>query len=187
MLTALLDASVLYPAPLRDFLMHLAVQEAFRARWSNQIHDEWIRNVLKNRPDLKVTRLERTKLLMNQNAKNSLVTHYELHIQRLHLPDSDDRHVLAAAIQTHADVIVTANLRHFPKKNLAEFGIRPLHPDDFILELLNTQTNEVLTAIHQQQRSLINPSVSLQTILDTLEQQGLARSTKQLALLLKID
>ena len=107
MIKAVLDASVLYPAPLRDLFMHLAVQEVFRARWTNLIHDEWIRNVLKNRPDLTFARLERTKNLMNENAKNSLVTHFEHRIEALSLPDSDDRHVLAAAIQTKADVIVT--------------------------------------------------------------------------------
>jgi hypothetical protein len=40
------DACVLYPAPLRDFLMWLALSGAFRARWSAQIHDEWKRNLL---------------------------------------------------------------------------------------------------------------------------------------------
>jgi hypothetical protein len=40
--TALFDACVLYPAPLRDLLMHLAVTDLFRAKWTDQIHDEWI-------------------------------------------------------------------------------------------------------------------------------------------------
>lgn len=50
--TAVYDACVLYPAPLRDLLMHLALSDLFRAKWTNEIHDEWIRNVLKDRPDL---------------------------------------------------------------------------------------------------------------------------------------
>lgn len=49
---ALFDACVLYPAPLRDLLMSLAIEDIFRAKWTEQIHDEWIRNVLRNRPDL---------------------------------------------------------------------------------------------------------------------------------------
>ncbi len=47
------DACVLYPAPLRDFLIRLAATGLFSAKWSNQIHDEWIRNVIKQRPELK--------------------------------------------------------------------------------------------------------------------------------------
>lgn len=50
--TAFYDANVLYPAPLRDFLMHLALTGAYRARWSVQVHDEWKRNLLINRPDI---------------------------------------------------------------------------------------------------------------------------------------
>ena len=46
--TAVFDACVLYPAPLRDFLMWLALSGRFRARWSDLIHDEWVRNLLKN-------------------------------------------------------------------------------------------------------------------------------------------
>jgi hypothetical protein len=50
--TAIYDACVLYPAPLRDFLMELALTDLFRARWSEDIQQEWMRNVLKNRFDL---------------------------------------------------------------------------------------------------------------------------------------
>jgi hypothetical protein len=35
--TALLDANVLYPAPVRDILMQLAVIDLFRAKWSADI------------------------------------------------------------------------------------------------------------------------------------------------------
>ena len=63
--TAIFDACVLYPAPLRDFLMWLAITDLFRAKWTDEIHDEWIRNVLKNRPDLTKERLQRTRTLMD--------------------------------------------------------------------------------------------------------------------------
>ena len=48
-LGAFFDANVLYPSGLRNFLMHLALTGIFRAHWSAQVHDEWIRNLLKNR------------------------------------------------------------------------------------------------------------------------------------------
>ena len=53
-LTALFDACVLYPAPLRDLLMRLAMSDLSRARWSATIHDEWTEAVLRTRPELKV-------------------------------------------------------------------------------------------------------------------------------------
>ena len=45
--TVIYDANVLYPAPLRDFLMRLALTDLFRARWTEEIHDEWIRNLIR--------------------------------------------------------------------------------------------------------------------------------------------
>lgn len=55
--TVIYDACVLYPSALRDFLIQLAMTDLFKARWTNQIHDEWMRNLLKNRPDLTSDRL----------------------------------------------------------------------------------------------------------------------------------
>ena len=50
--TVVYDACVLYPAPLRDLLMRLALTDLYRARWSDQIHEEWITAVLRNRPEV---------------------------------------------------------------------------------------------------------------------------------------
>jgi hypothetical protein len=71
-LVVVYDACVLYSAPLRDLLMHLALIDLYQAKWSNQIHEEWIRNVLANRPELKRVQLERTRELMDQNILDSL-------------------------------------------------------------------------------------------------------------------
>ncbi len=60
---------------------------------------------------------------MDKNAEDALVTGYEDLIEGLHLPDLDDRHVLAAAIRGRADVIVTANVRDFPTEILTPFEI----------------------------------------------------------------
>jgi hypothetical protein len=96
---AFLDASVLYPAPLRDLLLELAVSDLYRAKWSDAVHEEWITAVLENRPDLTRAQLERTRDLMNAHARDALVTDFEQLIDILELPDPDDRHVLAAAIR----------------------------------------------------------------------------------------
>ena len=85
--TVFLDASVLYPAPLRDLLMELAVSDIYRAKWSDMVHKEWIRAVLHNRRDLTRARLERTRNLMNAYARDALVTDFEQLIDILVLPD----------------------------------------------------------------------------------------------------
>ncbi len=97
--TAVFDACVLYPAPLRDLLMSVALTEQFHARWTSEIHDEWVKNLLKQREDLTEAKLQRTVELMNAAVPDCLVENYEGYIDSLELPDLDDRHVLAAAIK----------------------------------------------------------------------------------------
>ena len=130
--TVLYDACVLFPAPLRDLLMRLALRDLFRARWTQRIHEEWIRNACHKRPTLNRTSLERVAALMNQAVLDCLVEGYEPLMSGLTLPDENDRHVLAAAIKGQAEVIVTFNLKDFPLKFLMTFGIQAQHPDNFI-------------------------------------------------------
>ena len=111
-----LDANVLYPAPLRDSLMHLRLTRAFQAHWTNQIHDEWTRNLKRVRPEITNAQLQRIRDLMNHHARDALVTGFEKRIRGLTLPDPDDRHVLAAAIHVSATHIVTFNLKDFYEK-----------------------------------------------------------------------
>jgi hypothetical protein len=121
--TVIYDACVLYPAPLRDFLMRLALTDLYRARWTDMIHDEWTDNVLKQRPDLKAEDLERTRSLMNAHVRDSLVTGFEHLIPAVELTDPDDRHVVAAAIHGGASLIVTFNLKDFPPEQLKRYNL----------------------------------------------------------------
>jgi predicted nucleic acid-binding protein len=180
MLTALYDACVLYPAPLRDFLMHLALTDLFTARWTDQIHDEWIGALLVQRPDLARAQLERTRKLMNSHVLDCLVTEYEGLIASLVLPDPKDRHALAAAIHSDASVIVTYNLKHFPREYLEQFGIEAQHPDLFIIHLLDLAPSQVYIAAKRQRTSLKNPPKTVEEFLDTLSGQQLPETVARL-------
>jgi predicted nucleic acid-binding protein len=171
----LYDACVLYPAPLRDLLMWLALSDLFRAKWTDRIHDEWIRAVLRDRPELKGN-LERTRSMMNAHVRDCLVTGYEPLIETLDLPDSDDHHVLAAAITTHADLIVTKNLGDFPAARLAPYGIEARHPDTFVRNLLELDEESALAAVAEHRASLQNPPKSPDEYLDTLLAQELPKT-----------
>ena len=144
--------------------MHLAMTGLFRARWSNGVHEEWITALLRNRPDLSREKLERTRLLMDKHAPDALVTGYEDLIEGLQLPDTDDRHVLAAAIRGRADVIVTVNVRDFPAAALALFQIQAQHPDEFIGHLLDLGPGIVMEAVRRHRESLKNPAKPLRSI-----------------------
>lgn len=171
--SALYDSCVLYPAPLRDLLMQLALSDLFRARWTDRIHDEWIRNVLKNRPDLTLKQLTRTKTLMNSHVRDCLVIEYEWLVPSLNLPDRDDRHVLAAAIKGEADVIVTTNLSDFPESVLNKYEIEAQHPDNFISDLIDLNPFKVAAAAETCQKRLKNPPKSIDEYLEILLKLGL--------------
>jgi PIN domain len=178
--TVFYDANVLYPAELRNFLMHLALTGMFRAKWSSDVHEEWIRNLLKNRPDLTREKLERTRQLMDKAAPDALVTGYQHLIPGLLLPDKDDRHVLAAAIRCGASLIVTSNLADFPQEALSPFDIDAQHPDEFILHLLDLTPGLVIEAAHNHRTSLKNPPKAVEEYLDSLESQGLTQTASAL-------
>lgn len=179
--TAVFDACVLYPAPLRDFLMWLALSGRFRARWTAQIHDEWVRNLLKNRPELNPAHLQRTVDLMNQAVPDGLVTGHESLIAGLTLPDPDDRHVLAAAIRCSAGVIVTFNKRDSPTETLAPFGVEVQHPDEFIDNLFDLDPAVVVAAAQKQRSTLKSPPIDAERYLDILRKQGLIQTVKDLS------
>ncbi len=113
---AVLDACVLYPAPIRDILLNLAEQDLFSPKWSETIQEEWLRNLILNRPDLTRKKLERTVKAMNGAFPKAMVKSFNSLISSLELPDPDDRHVLAAAIKSEANLIITFNLKDFPQK-----------------------------------------------------------------------
>lgn len=176
----ILDACVLYPAPLRDLLIELAASGLFRARWTAQIHDEWMRNLLANRPDLTLDQLLRTRTLMDLAVPDCLVDGYEGLVEALDLPDVDDRHVLAAAIKSASAAIVTFNLRDFPRPATDRYDVEAIHPDDFLHHQFGLNAAAVLVAVQSCRSRLKRPPRTAAEYLATLEQQGLTKTVATL-------
>jgi hypothetical protein len=174
------DACVLYPAPLRDFLLRLAVTGLFAAKWTERIHQEWTAALLRERPELG-DRLDRTRQLMDEAVPDSVVTGYESLEPALSLPDPGDTHVLAAAIRAGAQGIVTFNLKDFPEEALAPFAIEAIHPDRFIESQFDLHTSAVVGAARQQRLALKNPPKGPEEYLETLATQGLVVTADRLA------
>jgi hypothetical protein len=177
---AVYDACVLYPAQLRDLLMRVAMSDLFKARWTDRIHDEWTRNLARQRPDIDPAQLARTRSLMDRAVPDCLVTGYEAHIAELDLPDPDDRHVLAAAIHAQAGVIVTLNIRDFPREAVAQYGIEVQHPDEFLSHLFDLAPQAVCQAVHEMREALRQPPKSVDQLLGDLLAAGLATTVASL-------
>ena len=163
--TVIFDANVLYPAPLRDLLMSVALTEQFRAKWTNEIHDEWSRNLLKNRSDITEVQLQKIIKLMNAAVPDSLVDNYDGFIECLNLPDPNDRHVLAAAIKCNADVIVTNNLKDFPAEELKKYDVEAQSPDVFLNHLYDLNPTAFCSAVRQQRERLKKSNVHSRSII----------------------
>ena len=170
--TVVYDACVLYPAPLRDLLLEIAISELVAARWTEDIHDEWSRNLLLNRPELK-EKLSHTKALMDRAVPDALVEGYHGLIDGLVLPDKGDRHVLAAAIKCNAQIIVTFNLKDFPDDVLLNYGMEAMHPDEFLEHQFGLSQGVVISCAKRVRARLKNPVITSEEYLEILASQRL--------------
>ncbi|SRR6266566_3705205 len=144
------DANVLYPNTLRDLLIRISQAGLVQAKWTNEILDEMLRALTRNRPDIPSDKLDRLRQLMNGAIRDCLVSGYEPLVEGLKLPDPADRHVLAAAIKAGAQVTVTANLKHFPATDLREWGVEAKSPDDFVLDQVGIDGRPVAACVQQR-------------------------------------
>ena len=173
---ALYDANVLYPGSLRDLLVRLGQSGLFQAKWTEQILDETFEAIARDQPELE-GKLTRTRRLMNEAIADVMVTGYEPLIPSLDLPDPDDRHVLAAAIVCNAQLIVTANLRHFPDAGLERFNIEAQSPDEFVINLIELAPALVVNIMKDQALALTRPKTTFEELLERLRGAGLPRAT----------
>ncbi len=166
--TAMLDANVLVPIRLTDLLIQLAVDDLFRAKWTLEIHREWMKTVRRLYPDIGQQRVERRRDQMDAETRDALVYGYETIIEALNLPDDNDRHVLAAAIVGHCDVIVTYNLKDFPSEALLKFDIEAQHPDIFLANHLDLFPRRFCEALHKVRQRHQKKTYSFKEYLERL-------------------
>jgi hypothetical protein len=160
------DANVLYGSTLRDLLLQLGVDKIVSLRWTEAVHLEWSQALVRSRPDL-ADRVERTRGIMLDALPEALVLDYEHRVDDLDLPDPNDRHVLAAALESGAQLILTSNLRHFPAEAMPA-GVAAIHPDTLLSLLLAADPAPVLAAISKVRHRMAKPPMSPAEFLDAL-------------------
>ena len=173
------DACVLYPAPVRDLLMEIAVSGLVRAKWTEQIHQEWMSSLVADRPHIE-SRIQQTRRLMDVAIPDALVKHYESLIDGITLPDPKDHHVLAAAIKCGAQMIVTANLKDFPEDYLAPYGMEAVHPDQFIEQQFGLNQDAVIGCAKRIRARLQNPEKSADQYFEILSSSRLPATAASL-------
>jgi predicted nucleic acid-binding protein len=170
-LAVVLDACVLIPASLRDALLYPAVLHVYRPLWSAQILDEVRRNLLELKRGQPITPESADKLIhdLRRAFPAALVTEHVPLIESM-TNDPKDRHVLAAAVAAHAQVIVTTNLKDFPSEALAPHQVEAQHPDVFLSRQFDRDPDQMRLALESQIRKLRKPPRTYDEVLDTLAQ-----------------
>ncbi|QAY59536.1 PIN domain-containing protein [Microbacterium protaetiae] len=169
---AVLDACVMVPVSLCDILLRLAEERMFRPIWSERILDEATEAITEVHPDLDEGLVRRRVQYMTESFPGACVSGTEQLELSLRLPDPDDRHVLAAAIRSRADAIVTANLKDFPDATLSAFDVEAIHPDDFLMSQLDMRGRVVMDVLHAQAAATRNPTLSVDDVLTSLVRAG---------------
>lgn len=175
------DACILYPFHLRNIVVQIAVDRLVGARWTDEIHDEWIRSVVANMPAIPIERLQITRRLMNDALPGAMVTGYQRHIRTVTLPDPDDRHVVAAGIAGGASIVLTWNLRDFPAREMKKHGLRRQTPDAFLVDLCDQAPDLTLASLANARRNLSKTRVSASDFVNIVKNQGLIRLSAQIA------
>lgn len=171
--TAVLDACVLYGAYPRDLLLTFMEESLFIGHWNEQILDEYSRNLIKNRPEL-INKVNRTIKLIKEFFPEALVEGFESLEQSLELPDPNDRHVLAAAIQSESQFIVTHNLKDFPNGYLAEFNVEAISLDWFLYSVINDQEEVAKIAFLKMVGRYKKEPKTPEAIIERLEKEPLS-------------
>lgn len=115
---------------------------------------------------------------MDLSFPSATVEGYEHHLPSIHLPDPGDAHVLAAAVECGADVIVTCNLSDFPFAEVLLFGITPLHPDDFVIRLMECYPDAVCAVVRRHRAGLRKPPLSQEQYVGALDRCGLQKTAR---------
>jgi predicted nucleic acid-binding protein len=180
--TVVLDTNVVYPVIIRDILFWFAYHDLYTPKWSQHIFEEWKRVMMQKG----VSEDNANKRIAKANLAfpDALVQNYKSLIANLHLPDKDDRHVVAAAIKTNAHLIVTNNIKDFPNQYLQTFGLIAKTADDFLTDIIDLNQDTARNAFKEMVLNKKNPKQDEFEVLKLLRNAGLSDTANYLHALL---
>ncbi len=180
--TCVLDTNVIYPIDVRDLLFWFASYDLFTPKWSKHIFEEW-ENAMK-RKGVSTMEIEKRISKAHLAFPDALVENYESLVNSLTLPDEKDRHVLAAAIKTNANMIVTNNIKDFPNDYLSSFGLTVKSADDFLTDTIYLNNELAIEAFRALVLNRTNPNLDEFEVLDRFRNNGLGDTANYLHSLL---
>jgi hypothetical protein len=155
-------------------LLWFAYHDLYTPKWSKHIFDEWFDAMI--RKGVSEEEALRRTSIVNAAFPDALVKSYEPLIKSLSLPDIKDRHVLAEAIKANANMIVTNNLKHFPKDVFSGFGLSARYADDFFTFIIDHDQKISLKAFRDLVRNKKNPPLDYFQVLNIFRKNGLNKT-----------
>lgn len=170
-----LDATVLFSVTKSCLLMWMAQEGLFRPQWTEMIEDEALRN-LEKKYDNRARKGGESRISDMRNAIDEpLIQNFEHLIDQIVLTkDPDDRHVVAAAYHTGAELIITENLPDFPEDELAPYGVKAINTDHFLCDLYDINPDKVVGAVKKYRINFKNPPLDKDYILKLLVRNKLS-------------
>jgi len=169
--TCVLDTNIILPIEIRDLLFWFAHDDLYTPKWSKHIFDEW-EDVMR-RKEVSDAEIKKRIGWANKAFPDAMVHNYENLINGLTLPDPKDCHVLAAAIKTNANIIVTNNLKDFPKEYLNTFGLSAKSADDFLTDTIDLNPDVAVLSFRKLVMNRKNPDLGEYEVLDCFRRNGL--------------
>lgn len=182
--TATIDACVLAGALPRNMVLSLAAAGFFRPRWSEEILAETERAICAIHRKRGIADSEAVASrhcdAIRRAFPEAITEGYQKLIPGCELPDVNDRHVLAAAIQARASVIVTDNTKHFPAESITSFDIIASTADEFLADVINLYTPGAVAALRAMRQRFKRPGLDAETLLLKMEGVGLSQTANLL-------
>jgi len=180
--TCVLDTNVIFPIDVRDLLLWFASYDLYTPKWSRHIFNEW--KEVMERQGVSKSEIEKRINKAQLAFPDALVENYESLIDSIELPDEKDRHVMAAAIKTNANIIVTNNIKDFPLDYLVKFGLNAKSADDFITDTIDLNPEIAVEAFRTLVMNRTNPNLDEFEILERFRNNGLKDSANYIHSLL---
>jgi predicted nucleic acid-binding protein len=167
-----LDANALVPIALADLLLRLAEEGFVEPFWSQHVLDGALRAVLRQRPDLEFAKVERRFNAMRDAFPEAMIMTDDLDPEDYKSPDPEDQWVIAAAVKSPADMIITRNLADFPESTLKQYRMSVQTADQLLLSILDDSEDTVIKVFHQMRSDMDNPPLSIPEMLNNLADAG---------------
>ena len=182
--TATIDACVLAGALPRNMILSLAEAGFYRPRWSAEIMAETERAIcaiLERRGVDDPQGLARRHCdAMRRAFPEAMTEGYQAFVPAIELPDEGDRHVVAAAMQARASVIVTENTRHFPEATVGAFNILISTADTFLADVIDLDKPGAVAALRAMRERFRRPELNAESLLLKMESAGLSQTANLL-------